>query len=103
MCRLSHFVRRLVNCQYAARYCTSNFVAINVNLLLYYQRGASLPFTADSTLVIWEFVACRDRIRKNLSVPANKGCSGIPGFPYTPSKQLKNFLPDANLFNISLF
>jgi len=26
----------------------------------------------------------RDPIRKNLSVPADPGCSGVPGFPYSP-------------------
>ena len=25
----------------------------------------------------------RDCIRKNLSFPADPGCSGVPGFPYT--------------------
>jgi len=26
----------------------------------------------------------RDRSRENMTVPADPGCSGIPGFPYTP-------------------
>ena len=29
-------------------------------------------------------VIARDSNRKNKAVPADPGCSGVPGFPYTP-------------------
>ena len=29
-------------------------------------------------------VFARDSNRKNKAVPADPGCSGVPGFPYTP-------------------
>ena len=35
-------------------------------------------------------VFARDSNRKNKAVPADPGCTGIPGFPYTPVNAMRH-------------